>query len=291
MNDENKSKRQLIGELAELRQRVAELEAMESALQGAEDAQRDGENNYRTLLDHLPQKIFWKDRNSVYVSCNENLARDLGITPEELPGKTDHDFFPRELAEKYRSDDRRIMESGETETIEERYIQDGEEVVVQTVKTPVKNGEGETIGIWGIFWDITERKQAEEAMLGKDDFDFFPKKLAEKYRRDDRRVVDGFTNAREALDVLRRDHYRQAFVDLQMPDMTGHDFMEELNRLPDKKRPLKVILTGRLDHPHEDYARLDVFATLHKASSHREVLQIVEKGVATGEQPGEGARN
>jgi two-component system cell cycle sensor histidine kinase/response regulator CckA len=104
-------------------------------------------------------------------------------------------------------------------------------------------------------------------------------------------AADGFTNAREALDVLQRDHYRLAFVDLQMPDMTGHDFMEELNRLPDKKKPLKVILTGRLDHPHEDYARLDVFATLHKPFSHREVLQIVEKGVAAGEQPGDGARN
>lgn len=70
----------------------------------------------------------------------------------------------RELAEKYRADDKRIIESGKTEYIEEKYIQNGQEVIVQTAKTPLKDEKGNTIGILGIFWDITERRQIEEAL-------------------------------------------------------------------------------------------------------------------------------
>jgi PAS domain S-box-containing protein len=130
----------------------------------AENALQESENKYRTLLENLPQKIFLKDRNSVYVSCNEHYAGDLKIESEEIAGKTDYDFHPKELAEKYRADDKRIMESGEAEDIEEKYIQQEQEIIVHTVKTPVKDAQGNVIGILGIFWDISERKKAEEAL-------------------------------------------------------------------------------------------------------------------------------
>ena len=100
------------------------------------------ENKYRTLLENLPQKIFLKDKNSVYISCNENYARDMNIKPEEIAGKTDYDFYPKELAEKYRADDKRVIELGQTQDIEEAYLQEGREFIVHTVKTPVKDEEG-----------------------------------------------------------------------------------------------------------------------------------------------------
>ena len=128
----------------------------------AEDALRQSENKYRTLIENLPQKIFFKDKSSVYVSCNENYARDLKIKSDEIIGKTDFDFFPEELAKKYRTDDKRVMESRNTEDIEERYIQDGREIWVFTVKTPTRDEKGNSIGVLGIFWDITERKKTEE---------------------------------------------------------------------------------------------------------------------------------
>jgi len=130
----------------------------------AEEALRASEQKHRLLLKHLPQRVFFKDRELVFVSCNDNFARDLGITPDEIAGKTDYDFYPEELAEKYCADDRRIMASGHLEDMEETHVQDGEELIVQVVKTPVADESGTVTGILGVFWDITERKRAEEAL-------------------------------------------------------------------------------------------------------------------------------
>jgi PAS domain S-box-containing protein len=128
------------------------------------EAIRESENKYRTLLEHLPQKIFLKDKDSVYLSCNKNYADDLKIKPEEIVGKSDYEFYPKELAEKYRADDERIMQMGKTQDIEERYIQNEKEIIVHTVKTPIKDEKGNVCGVIGIFWDISKRKQAEKEL-------------------------------------------------------------------------------------------------------------------------------
>ncbi len=127
-----------------------------------EDSLRKSENKYRTLLENLPQKIFFKDRNLSYVSCNKNYAQDLGIEPFEISGKTDYDFYPRELAEKYRMDDKRILDSEQTEDVEEKYLVNGVETIVRMVKTPTRDERNNITGVLGIFWDITKYKQAVE---------------------------------------------------------------------------------------------------------------------------------
>jgi PAS domain S-box-containing protein/prepilin-type N-terminal cleavage/methylation domain-containing protein len=150
MRAQSKTKEQLINELNKPRQRITEQNRLEDRRKQAEEALRGSENYYRTLVENLPHKIFLKDKNSVYLSCNENYSRDLKIRPDEIMGKTDYDFYPKELAKKYRADDKRIVESGKTEDIEERYIQDGKEVIVHTVKTPVKDEKGKYLS-WRTF--------------------------------------------------------------------------------------------------------------------------------------------
>ena len=126
------------------------------------------EEQYRTLIENLPGKVFLKDRNSVYVSCNESYAKDLKIKPGEIAGKTDHDFFPAYLAEKYREDDKRVMDSGRTENIEEEYmmikdfLRGAQKAIINTVKVPVRDKDGNVTGLFGLFWDITERNRTEE---------------------------------------------------------------------------------------------------------------------------------
>ncbi len=116
------------------------------------------------LFKNLPQKIFVKNVESTYLYCNENFARDMGIPPDGIVGKRDTDFFPNDLAEKYRADDRRVMTSGRTEETEEMYPVGGEERTVHMVKAPIVSGEGGSVGLVGIFHDITARKQAETAL-------------------------------------------------------------------------------------------------------------------------------
>ena len=123
---------------------------------------RASEERYRTLVDNLPQKIFLKDTNSVFVSCNNNFAADLSISAGDIAGKRDHDFYPAELADKYVADDVRIMAGGQTMELEEQNVAHGQTYTVHVVKTPVKDRDGKVVGILGIFWDITDRKRAEE---------------------------------------------------------------------------------------------------------------------------------
>jgi len=127
----------------------------------AEQALMESEGKYRTLVENIPQKIFFKDKNSVYISCNSNFAEDLQLKPAEFSGHTDYDFYPRDLAEKYRADDKRVIESGNTERIEERYIEQGQERTVETFKTPFIDESGKTVGVLGIFHDITQQKETE----------------------------------------------------------------------------------------------------------------------------------
>ncbi len=130
----------------------------------AEDALRSSEAMYRSLVGNLPVKVFAKNADSVFVSCNESLAKDLGIRPDQIAGKTDYDFYPEDLAEKYRADDRRIMDAGRTQELEERHVRGGQELFVRTIKTPLKDEAGRVTGILGVFWDVTERRRAEEAL-------------------------------------------------------------------------------------------------------------------------------
>jgi PAS domain S-box-containing protein len=131
----------------------------------SESRLRKSESLNKALVDHLPQRIFLKDTASVYLSCNENFAKDNRLTQETIVGKNDFDLFSAELANAYRNDDQDVIKSGRMKVIEEKYSLNGLERWAHTVKVPYKDGENNIIGVLGVFEDITEKKKAEQQLI------------------------------------------------------------------------------------------------------------------------------
>ena len=122
----------------------------------------ESERNFKTLVDNLPQMIFVKDVTSVYVACNSLYAKSLGITPEEIVGKNDYDFYPETLANKYRAYDKAILAGGRAESFEESRMLNGKEAIVHAAKATFKDEQGRVLGVLGVMTDITEQKKYEE---------------------------------------------------------------------------------------------------------------------------------
>jgi PAS domain S-box-containing protein len=145
-------------------EQIKQLKASEVHYKELAAALQQTLNKYQTIVAHLPQKVFLKDKNLFYLFGNENYARLFGVAPQEIPGKTDHDFFPSEVAEQRLNDDRMFLGKGQPEEKEERVLRDGKERVERVVKYPLKDESGEIVGIMGISWDLTENKEKEEAL-------------------------------------------------------------------------------------------------------------------------------
>ena len=131
----------------------------------AEDELFNSRQMLRSVLDNIPQRVFWKDRNLIFVGCNKPFALDCGYEdPNELVGKTDYETAAAAIADLYRADDREVMESGRPKiNYEEPQIRpDGAQAWLITSKAPMYDRDGQVIGVLGTYADITERKLMEE---------------------------------------------------------------------------------------------------------------------------------
>ena len=127
----------------------------------------------RSVLDTFPQRVFWKDEDSVFVGCNAAFARNLHLSdPAEIVGKTDFDIHAPADAERYRADDREIMRSGAAriEYEEPMTHPDGSEGWASTSKVPIRDKDGRVIGLLGTYEDITDKKRAQEALRESERF-------------------------------------------------------------------------------------------------------------------------
>ena len=129
----------------------------------------------QSVLDALPFCVFWKDRNSVGLGCNQALADIAGlISPQDYIGKTDYDLpWTTEEADFFRECDRRVMDSGQAEVniIESQKQANGRLAWLETSKIPLTDAQGNVIGILGAFHDITERKRIEDENIASQKLD------------------------------------------------------------------------------------------------------------------------
>ncbi len=142
----------------------AKKQSSEMRLEAAQ-ALRDSEALYHSLVDHLPPSVLRKDREGKYTFVNRRYLEFSSKEPADIIGTTDFDIFPRDLATKYRAGDEQVMATGALFEDTEKYSKpDGEIRYIQVLKTPIRDAEERIIGTQVMFWDVTDRHRAEEAV-------------------------------------------------------------------------------------------------------------------------------
>ncbi|MFH0726716.1 MAG: PAS domain S-box protein [Pseudomonadota bacterium] len=146
----------------------------------SEEALQKSEMLLRTLIRTLPDLVWLKDPEGIYLFCNSRFERFFGAKEEEITGKTDYDFLAKDLADFFRRHDHLAMIKGRPSRNEEEVIfaDDGHHEILETIKTPMFRSDGELIGVLGIGRDITERKRVEEALRHRIEFERLISKIS-----------------------------------------------------------------------------------------------------------------
>ncbi|NLF29799.1 MAG: PAS domain S-box protein [Planctomycetes bacterium] len=131
-----------------------------------EDALRDSEARYRTLVENLPQRISLRNTDRVYITCNVKYASDFGLTPDQVRGRHTDDILPPEMARVTAARDARVLQTGQPAEGDEPFDEGGK-VWIHWITVPVKNDLGEVTGLLCIYWDVSEQRRAaaEQARL------------------------------------------------------------------------------------------------------------------------------
>jgi len=128
----------------------------------SDTALRDAEAVYHSLVESLPLSVLRKDARGRIQYANAQACDQLGVSVAELIGKTDFDLFPADLAKKYMTDDRRVMQSGELyHNVERHQIGSDKTIHAEVWKAPVHSAAGDVVGIQVMFWDVSDQKDAE----------------------------------------------------------------------------------------------------------------------------------
>ncbi len=179
----------------------------------AEEALHKSEGMLKDVIDTVPVRVFWKDKESNYVGCNLPFAIDSGFnSPDEIKGKNDFQMGWRDQAERYRADDREIIRTGKGKLNfeEPRVFPDGVHWL-RASKVPLRDPEGEVIGVLGSYEDITGRRREREEL----------RQSEEKFRG----LVEGSSAA-----IWIHDGSHILYANPAALEMTGYTF-EEISRL------------------------------------------------------------
>lgn len=188
----------------------------------------DSEVRLQTLIETIPDLFWLKDPDGVYLTCNPKFELFFGAKEADIVGKTDYDFVDVKLADFFRHHDKAAMAAGKPSVNDERvtYADDGHEELLETIRTPLRDSEGNLIGVLGIARDITDRKRTEEEL----------RKLAQAVEQSPESIV--ITNLDAEIEYVN-----EAFV-----NTTGYSREEALGTNP------RILQSGKT--PHDTYAAL-----------------------------------
>jgi PAS domain S-box-containing protein len=209
----------------------------EAALQAAVGQLESVRSMQQLIIESIPVRVFWKDRELRYLGCNSRFARDAGCTaPAELVGRDDFALGWKAQAESYQHADREVMASGQTKLniIEPQTTPTGGTIWLSTTKVPLRNVTGEIIGVLGVYDDITAKKQAEDQVTATKDELARLLAEAEQSRRALLSVVEDHQTAERALRASE-DRWRHAVQGSaagiwENDYVTGEDFYSDRSK-------------------------------------------------------------
>ncbi|MGD0021477.1 MAG: PAS domain S-box protein, partial [Smithellaceae bacterium] len=184
MKDTSKTKQKLIEELPALKKRIQELEYSESDRQQAEEALRESEEKYRSIIANMQEGYFELDLAGNYTFVNEANCRYLGYTKEELVGMNFRQHTDEEIIKKFRQPFQELYRTGKPiNTLEAETIRkDGTKAIYETSVSLIRDNEGKPVGFRGVSRDVTKRKNMEEAL----------RRSEERYRTIIENIEDGY---------------------------------------------------------------------------------------------------
>lgn len=143
-----------------------ELGALGLAFNDMAETIKENQAHLRALIDSMPDLVWLKDANGVYISCNRKFESFFGAKEVEIVGKTDFDFVDHELAVFFREHDRSAIQAGKPCMNEEEvtYASDRHSEILETIKTPIFDDQKKVIGVLGVGRDISERKRVENEL-------------------------------------------------------------------------------------------------------------------------------
>jgi diguanylate cyclase (GGDEF)-like protein/PAS domain S-box-containing protein len=155
----------------QVRRQTAQLEDDIRQLQRAEDELARQHDLFQTLIRTIPDLVWLKDPEGVYLACNPRFETFFGASEQAIRGKTDYDFVDRELGDFFRAHDRAAMAAGGPTQNEEwlTFADDGYRGLFETTKTPMRDAGGRLIGVLGIAHDITRRMETEAALRNSEE--------------------------------------------------------------------------------------------------------------------------
>lgn len=131
----------------------------------SQEALADSEERYQSLVDTMPQYLYRSDLQGRLIFANQALLDLVGVSMEECQGRSISGFMPEEMASRHLAEDVEVIRSGNTmDVVQEHRGKDGKTRYLEIVRNPVRDHEGQVIGVQGIFWDVTGKKRAEQKL-------------------------------------------------------------------------------------------------------------------------------